>query len=188
MSTFLSKRNCGFTIGIWTPNRTACSGIKRNPQYHAHVMSTNLLPRLWLEYFAIIYTIQVYGHLMNPHAATMKALCDILKQKLSKKLTTVVIFHDNAPIHKSLRESADFMIWPWAMITKSLDLSPSRLSIFLKRKVFHKLWTERSTTHKQSWLPIGISSNLLYVNLFITTLIPRFLASPLTSLTNVTRV
>jgi hypothetical protein len=43
-----------------------------------------------------------------------------------------------------------------------------------------------SSIHEQSWLPVGISSTLLYVNLFFTTLlIPTFLAFPFTSLTNV---
>jgi len=46
MSTFLSKRKYGFTFRILIPNRTSCSGIKRNPQHHAHAMSTNLLLRL----------------------------------------------------------------------------------------------------------------------------------------------
>jgi len=40
ISTFLSRRKSGFTFGILIPNRTSCSGIKRNPQHHAHAVST----------------------------------------------------------------------------------------------------------------------------------------------------
>jgi hypothetical protein len=45
MSTFLSKRKCGLPSEYWYPNRTLCSGIKRNPKHHA---------------------IQVYCYLMSP--------------------------------------------------------------------------------------------------------------------------
>jgi hypothetical protein len=46
-----------------------------------------------------------------------------------------------------------------------------------------------SSIHKEAWLSVGISSILLYVNLFSTPLfIPAFLAFPFTSLTNVTQV
>jgi len=46
-----------------------------------------------------------------------------------------------------------------------------------------------SSIHEESWLSVRISSILLYVNLFSTTLlILTFLAFPFTSLTNVTQL